>query len=169
VGRRPKLYVPLTVTFFEDDRIIEAGDAATLLYLELCVLAKRSETDGTVARSQLSRVPRAKRMRELAALVDVGLVTIDEHCVRIVDWLDFNESLAEADARRAIDRFRKELSEDVRREVYSRDGYRCVICGSSDQLSIDHIVPVSLGGTHDLENLQTLCIPCNSRKGDRPA
>ena len=51
------------------------------------------------------------------------------------------------------------------RMVFDRDGWECVICGSHRNLSVDHIIPKALGGTDDLENLQTMCIPHNVRKG----
>jgi hypothetical protein len=43
--------------------------------------------------------------------------------------------------------------------------FKCVICGKSENLTIDHIKPVSLGGSDKIENLQILCKPCNSKKG----
>ena len=49
-------------------------------------------------------------------------------------------------------------------KVLERDNYRCVYCGSEEQLQVDHIWPRKLGGGHDLDNLQTLCRPCNLRK-----
>lgn len=51
--------------------------------------------------------------------------------------------------------------------VMERDLYRCRHCGTHKDLAVDHIHPESLGGTLDFENLQTLCRPCNSRKGVR--
>jgi hypothetical protein len=54
-----------------------------------------------------------------------------------------------------------------RREVYERDGWACRHCGGTDDLTLDHVVPRSRGGGDEIENLQTLCRPCNSRKGTR--
>lgn len=55
----------------------------------------------------------------------------------------------------------------VRRMVYERDGNACKWCLTTDNLSIDHIYPWSLGGSDDESNLQTLCRSCNSRKHTR--
>lgn len=60
---------------------------------------------------------------------------------------------------------RRPIPTSVRETVYSRDGWTCCHCGSLENLSIDHIHPVSLGGGNEIENLQTLCRSCNSRKG----
>lgn len=59
------------------------------------------------------------------------------------------------------------ISRQLRKAVYERDDYRCVKCGSRFELSCDHIQPASKGGLATLENLATLCKPCNSRKGNR--
>jgi|JI9StandDraft_1071089.scaffolds.fasta_scaffold550265_2 hypothetical protein len=53
----------------------------------------------------------------------------------------------------------------VRIEVFERDGWACISCDTTDDLTLDHIYPWSLGGSDDQENLQTLCRSCNSRKG----
>lgn len=60
---------------------------------------------------------------------------------------------------------RRPVSARVRLNTYQRDGYACVLCGSHDDLTLDHIIPVAVGGTNDPDNLQTMCRPCNSRKG----
>jgi 5-methylcytosine-specific restriction enzyme A len=64
---------------------------------------------------------------------------------------------------------RGSISGRVRTLVYRRDGYACVECGADDvtQLTVDHRIPVALGGGDDPSNLRTLCKPCNSRKGTR--
>ena len=39
----------------------------------------------------------------------------------------------------------------IRREVLDRDGWRCQTCGKPGRLEVDHILPLHLGGTNDLD------------------
>ena len=41
----------------------------------------------------------------------------------------------------------------------------CFACGSRENLTVDHIVPIARGGKHAVGNLMTLCGSCNSSKG----
>lgn len=52
----------------------------------------------------------------------------------------------------------------VRRVVLGRDGGRCVLCGSVERLEVDHVRPVSIGGTNSLNNIRTLCKSCHVQK-----
>lgn len=53
-----------------------------------------------------------------------------------------------------------------RARIYERDGYRCVRCGATTNLTLDHRIPRSKGGSDADDNLQTMCAPCNHEKGD---
>lgn len=55
-----------------------------------------------------------------------------------------------------------------RANVFRRDGWSCVYCGSRDKrvLTIDHVVPQSKGGKNSWENLVTACKICNHKKAD---
>ena len=57
-----------------------------------------------------------------------------------------------------------------RRNVYARDCNTCQYCGkrkSTSELSLDHIIPRSAGGTTCWENIVCACVRCNVRKGGR--
>lgn len=48
--------------------------------------------------------------------------------------------------------------------IFNRDGNKCKQCGSTEHLTIDHIVSVYRGGSNAYDNLQTLCNRCNAGK-----
>jgi 5-methylcytosine-specific restriction protein A len=54
--------------------------------------------------------------------------------------------------------------EVIRIAVLKRDGYRCVECGSTFNLEVHHIIPVSRGGKTVMFNLKTLCGTCHNKK-----
>ena len=57
----------------------------------------------------------------------------------------------------------------TRREIFRRDNYTCQYCGSqSRDLTIDHVKPKHLGGSHTWTNVVTACSYCNHKKGGRP-
>lgn len=89
-------------------------------------------------------------------------------------------------ALKAIEKFDIEFARELKRELCSkrrrqfgsvresvilalmeRDGYKCNKCGTLDNLQVDHIIPLSRGGTDDHDNLQFLCRRCNLSKRDR--
>lgn len=81
-----------------------------------------------------------------------------------------------ADRRRA--REHKAFVSNVnRRQVFEQDAYLCHICNTQTDPTqtvphpkaptIDHVVPLAKGGTHEPSNCRTACFHCNSLKGDR--
>lgn len=63
-----------------------------------------------------------------------------------------------------------------REDIFDRDGWRCRHCGvqcnqpdpyDRTAATIDHVVPLHLGGDHSQANAQTLCLSCNARKADQ--
>ncbi len=58
----------------------------------------------------------------------------------------------------------------TRRNLFKRDHHTCQYCGAQpgpDQLTIDHVIPRSMGGTSSWTNCVLACVECNKRKADR--
>lgn len=65
---------------------------------------------------------------------------------------------------------RRHIKDGLRYKVLKRDKFKCVLCGKSPVtdpkiiLHIDHIKPISKGGSETMKNLRTLCSECNLGK-----
>lgn len=75
------------------------------------------------------------------------------------------EQPAETKPVRSVPYIKKPIPTELRWAVFRRDGYRCVHCGYDADLTADHIEPEVKGGRTGVDNLQTLCRSCNSKKG----
>lgn len=66
---------------------------------------------------------------------------------------------------------KRNVPNSLRISVFERDKFKCVYCGLGAKdgavLNVDHIIPVSKGGSNESTNLQTLCRACNNGKADR--
>jgi 5-methylcytosine-specific restriction endonuclease McrA len=56
------------------------------------------------------------------------------------------------------------VSAQIRTDLLSAAQHHCASCPATEHLEIDHIVPISKGGTGDPDNLQVLCRKCNRKK-----
>ena len=54
-----------------------------------------------------------------------------------------------------------------RTRIFGRDNGECVYCGSTKQLTLDHVIPRSRGGGNSWDNLVTCCHNCNVRKANK--
>lgn len=108
----------------------------------------------------------------------------DDRMARICDvekeeWTRIKDRVAEAfDVRDGVWRLkgdplyvappgRRPISTALRSAVFSRDGKICAYCGETEgPFEIDHIHPVSRGGTDDLANLAVACFSCNRGKSN---
>jgi hypothetical protein len=121
------------------------------------ILRTDSELDDAVAYitafKRFAPLPDIKRVETQAAPTDgSGLIPVDVSAM---------PKAPEPKPRREA------IPRAVQREVWQRDGGRCVECQSKERLCFDHIVPFSRGGSNAVRNLQLLCEPCNLSKGNR--
>lgn len=79
-----------------------------------------------------------------------------------VEERDYKNNPSEVSIRRRV------IPTSIKLEVWKRDGGKCVICGATDELHYDHIIPYSKGGTSlKAENIQLLCARHNLEKRDK--
>jgi 5-methylcytosine-specific restriction endonuclease McrA len=125
--------------------------------------------------------------RALVLLWNEAARVVDPDDYRIYTWADWSR-IAPRDGERFIQavRLRLKVPEVIvlagydrlpsaavsfsRRNVFKRDHWTCQYCGvqpGGEELTIDHVVPRSRGGTSTWENCVLSCIACNKRKADR--
>ncbi len=98
-------------------------------------------------------------------------------CGEWIPWWDseegcFTEEVEFAEYFGFIERQNHSVSKAMRKSVVEIYGRKCFACGralSKREITIDHIVARSCGGTGDQINLQVLCEKCNSSKGSTSA
>ena len=88
----------------------------------------------------------------------IGLVKRQARELASMGYIEWDESFYKH-ARK------QKIPANLKWEVWERDSFYCVGCGSRRFLSCDHILPESKGGLTELDNLQTMCKSCNSKKG----
>ena len=62
---------------------------------------------------------------------------------------------------------RSSAHDRIRGAVFRRDGFACVYCGATEDLTLDYVVALSRGGEMSVENGVCACRSCNSSKGAR--
>ena len=83
-------------------------------------------------------------------------------------WIP-NESYADIEEIKEAKIKRKNYSDEERKIIYNKSGGRYELCGmrlSFMDMTLDHIIPLSMGGEDSMENLQTACYACNQFKSN---
>ncbi len=113
----------------------------------------------------------ARRVRELRDEEGLQILTHNDR-----DDLKSNEYLLETLELRPV--IARDISDKLRRQILERNGYTCQVCGAGagedsgcepgkkNRLQIDHIVPISQGGTDDEHNLRAVCVYYNKDKAN---
>ena len=111
-----RIYVPLDAGFFDDDRIITAGEKAAYLYLNMMTKAKGLDTNGVLSAQQLSRLGVPGWQSRIKSLVNLGLIEQNGDSYAITGWLKWKES-TEARAHRLADERRRKAELAAQRDA----------------------------------------------------
>jgi len=113
----------------------------------------------------------ARRVRELRDEEGYQILSHNDR-----DKLKPNEYLLVTKTKKRV--HKRGLSGDLRKKILQRDGYTCQICGAGPgddapcepgkkvRLQVDHIQPISQGGTDDEDNLRVTCVYYNKEKAN---
>ena len=162
-------WVKLDTHWYADERFEQLGERFGPMAFAVPVLlgSVAGPTSGvriTPERlSQISRIPDLEKIREIVqSAIDVGLL-------RPLRYHEPNRFHLSADFCRT--RNLRSVSKKQRERIIHRDRGTCQICGRiverDEVLEIDHIQPVSKGGTDDDSNLQVAHFACNRAKAAR--
>lgn len=165
--------------FFTNDALGELEPIARLLFIGLWTMADREgrvEDRPKKIRAQLFPYDDCKVDDLLDSLAGAGFILRYEtkglRCLQVVNWhkhqsphhMEVPSDIPPPDGTE--NRFNHApLTKKQRETIMRRDKGKCVICGTSKRLHIDHIVPVTNGGSSDDSNLRVLCETCNCSKG----
>lgn len=148
--------ISLDVSFIENVDVNGLSHAALRLHLMALSYAKRFD---------IVVLP-AHVVPWLRKRIGVRKGAVDELVTRGLWFLDDEtDGYLLSDHHRPYSQYRPAIPLRVRWEVLARDENRCVICGATERLSLDHVIPFSKGGPDTVENLRVLCRYCNSRRG----
>ena len=188
-------WIKLSIGIFKDEKItlIEAmpeRDTLFYIWIRLLVLAGVCNDGGSIYLSE--NIPYTDEMLStlfnrplnvvrlaLDTFQKLEMIEIQENQrIVLINWgkhqnEDALNRLKEGNRKRARE-YRKRLTAiggydylQYESVIRKRDNNRCVYCGSTDDLVIDHLVPVILGGDNELDNLVLACRRCNSGKMGR--
>ncbi|NLK40824.1 MAG: HNH endonuclease [Planctomycetes bacterium] len=139
-------------------RIIGARRAFSLLCREQAeVIACEEGTYANYDFRTWQQVSQAERSFEAHKYDWVSTVHLDIAVPRIIRLLFY-------------DRLPRQSVKFNRRNIFARDGSRCQYCGKkfpTSELSLDHVVPRTLGGKSTWTNIVCACTACNVKKGGR--
>ncbi len=117
-----------------------------------------------------ARIARGERYKKDPAMRD-------RHIKQAAQWRKDNPEKSKAlrrdnEAKRRVAKVTNGPVEDIKAtDIWTRDGGVCYLCDSPVTLSLahlDHVIPVSRGGTHTPDNVRVTHARCNLRKGARP-
>lgn len=147
-------WIKLHRELLSSEHWVMGDDSQRLLLVVIMLLAARHNNRVPANPLYIKRTANLEHDPDIGWLIEIGFCELSEDA----------EQVATQDKWPS-----RYVHPDVRAAVFERDGQKCTECDSVENLELDHIVPISKGGTGENNNLQVLCRICNRRKRTRVA
>jgi len=134
---------------------------------QLWCMADKQSRDGTIAAEPEYIDHLASHPGLAESLSLAGWITIEPGRIRFAKEDPHSKGWGRGLWKSIPKTQRQPIPSHIRRAVLT-PGVSCVACDSTDNIQIDHIVPVARGGSDRIENLQPLCRSCNLSKATKP-
>jgi hypothetical protein len=141
-------WIKLWNGLLDDYEFCELSDTSKAHLMLIWLLASRCDNKLRVDAEWVGKRINAQSPVDLNELLDAGFIILGE-----------NKS-----ASRSEDRRSRHIPQETKKAVQARDGGTCQKCGSKEHIEYVHIVPVSKGGSSELDNVQLLCRSCSRQK-----
>lgn len=108
--KSPRLYIPLDARFFDDDKILRAGERAAWLFLSILSAIKLDGADGTISQRKIVRLgiqgwqARLQKLEQVGLIMEMSSVEVDEITYLVPSWSRWNLLSYEVEARREAGR-----------------------------------------------------------------
>jgi hypothetical protein len=161
-------WIRLHRALLDNQEFNEMPPMACKVLVMLWLLASESSTDGVVDDDPAKlafrmRLPVADVAEAMECIKTFGFIVESNHA-------DISRDSGVTQRLREKNGFgSRYVPDQIRREVWIRDGGKCRNCGGTENLEYDHINPVSRGGQSSEGNIQLLCRPCNRKKRTKTA
>lgn len=149
---------------------VPAASGKAQCFLFFYIMRKAFEINGII-------LPTVKEIRTLKnSALDQVLKKIDVHLksLPVASWnnnklIVYKQNLYNKKRIIRLEKAKRIDTTDFKTRVLMIQNSNCSICGCKEKskLQIDHIIPVSKGGSDGLDNLQVLCYKCNYKKKDK--
>jgi 5-methylcytosine-specific restriction endonuclease McrA len=103
------------------------------------------------------------------------LLNLDYHRERVRRWRKDNKEKARNGTRKgqvlrrsARGRALLSVTSAQLKERLGLFGMNCAYCGSNEKISVDHVLPIKMGGLDEISNIVPACHKCNCSKGAKP-
>lgn len=138
-------------SFYDHPKFLDVPNAAVGLWTKAGAWCAKHLTDGVISAKCVRAL--GGTPAQIKALIKNGLWEEHPHGYKFVHWRKNQDG-----------KYRKNIRKSVKRAVYERDGHRCVFCGATENLSLDHIVRYADDGPDTEDNLRVLCMKCNQSR-----